>query len=218
MADQTLRLRRDRLILCEGPDDQAFISGYLSHLHCASVEVRYPATNTVAAGNTQFGKYLGFQRRDPARSNWNALRRILIVTDGDGKADDAVFAMIADQIIAANLQPPATLGVLSGGSPAIEILIIPNNIETFCQASAVARSSHLAVSVQQFHDVVTAHNWNEQQRGKLWLRSYLAASHKKDSFIQFTTAFKVPEFCSKYFDLSHGSLAPLKAAIDRLIT
>ena len=215
-ADQTLKFRRDRLVVCEGPDDQAFVSAYLRHIQNTSVEVRYPATNSTAAGNTQFGRYLGFQKRDPSRSNWDALRHILIITDGDGRPDNDVFDMVSNQMVAAHLQPPAALGCRSNGHPTIEILIIPDNIETFCKSAAIARNAHLANCVHQFHDVVSSNGWNQQEQGKLWLRSYLAASHRRDAFIQFTTTFNVSEFCDRYFDLNHGSLTPLRTAINRL--
>ena len=200
-------------IYCEGYEDKVFLCRLLEQRQLGRCHVLTTATEGLAAGNSRFG---GRLRLDYLTNRgFHHVRRILIITDGDGD-NDAAFINICNQIATAGMHPPAVPDQFGGGVPSILVHVVDGNLECLLQPAARSRSALIAGHVDTFRDfIASTQQWRDDQLGKLWLRSCLAANCPRDPFVTLGKVFTEP----RYYDIAptnHPSLDGLSAIIEGL--
>jgi hypothetical protein len=184
-----------KLILCEGPADEAFLRALISNRKLGNVSIR----NTGDADPDGRGSISKFRELLLAASTWRQFHQvtdILIVSDSD---DDptANFADICKQIAASENQSvtphvkfvaPTEFLKPATGAPAIRLLTIPwidepGNVERLCSLSALEIAVH-AKHVDTFGESTRAYHWKSANAvGKFKMRAILAASNESDPAI-----------------------------------
>jgi hypothetical protein len=171
-----------------------------------------PDSQPRGGGNTQFGRRLALLKVN--NRGFTQIHNVLIITDGDGN-NDAAFANVCDQLAASGFAAPPTPLVASEGMPAITIMVIDNNLESYCRAAAASTDAQVADKVSNFTAVVTNDQWPANKEGKLWLRASLAARSQRDPFVNLGSVFSDP----RYHDLipiAHQSFNDLEQLIRQL--
>lgn len=184
-----------RLLLCEGPSDEAFFRALIRHRRLPEFCIRHTGElNSAGSGGIdQFGPLL---RGVVAYEGFPNVTDILVAADAD-ETPEQNFAKVRDQIAAARPEtvPPVHFSIPSaplerkGDRPTVTVLMIPwagvkGNLESLCLSAAQDTAAASARCVDQFADCTGASGWPEVGKlGKMKLRSLLAAKHKRDPFI-----------------------------------
>src|ERR1700743_3421254 len=123
-----------RLILCEGPDDAAFLSRLITVRDLPRCPIRHSGKSRHSpGGNTKFDDALRTARLNDA---FDKIKRILIVSDNDDDPNTS-FRSVRRQIESAGFGPaPAQELTASDGRPHVTILMLPmggneGNLECF---------------------------------------------------------------------------------------
>ena len=182
-----------RLLLCEGPDDAAFFKLLIECRQLARFHVRYTRSNAdPSGGNSKFERTLRSVRLN---RGFSKIRNILIVSDNDDNPDTS-FKRIQKQIEQAAFGPaPAQELTPSMGRPAITVMMLPlggdeGNLECVCLGAARNKNRRVAQHVDAFAALIGADDWPAGRRGKMWLRTSLAATCERDPFVALCSVFK----------------------------
>lgn len=186
---------KTKLIVCEGPSDEAFLRALIKFKGIPEVSIRHTgdADSTGRGGIDKFQAYL---KGIPGHVGFYDLTDILIVADND-LTPRANFEKITDQLTAVGAfgEPPQTFAVptnplkLANGKPNIKIMMLPwtgvsGNLECLCLDAALEANPDLAQKVSAFAVETEAEQWDEVTlKGKMKLRCLLAANHRPDPFI-----------------------------------
>jgi Protein of unknown function (DUF3226) len=181
-------LTKPKLILCEGPSDEAFFRALLKEKSLPECCIR----NTGEIDDTGRGGIDKFEPILIGMRSWVGfpdLTDILIIADND-LTPDANFGKVKEQLVRAGSYaiPDAPLE-RRGSNPSVMILMIPwtgqnGNLESFCLPAAMAASPNIAIHVNKFATDAGVGAWPEVTLNcKMKLRSLLAVRHKPDPFI-----------------------------------
>jgi hypothetical protein len=182
-----------RVILCEGPEDQAFLHHLIEEHGLPRSHVRHTGgARNRSGGNTRFHAALRALR---ITRGFESVTDIVLMSDNDNN-HRAAFENVRQQVEAAGFGPaPNHVLVPSASTPRITIMMIPlggvnGTLERVCQAAARSTNHAIATCVDQFDALLHADQWqDEARRGKLWLRAYLAA-RSGDPFIALGAVFR----------------------------
>jgi hypothetical protein len=192
---ESKRFSLPRLILCEGPEDKAFLHAFIAYHDLPKCHIRHTGgRDPNKAGNTRFGTALRGFRTD---SSFSCIKKILLVSDNDANQSDQ-FTFVSKQVNDAKFIAPAEMLKASKNSPPITIMMIPvenipGNLEHICIEAARNCDKLLADRVDKFLEEIRADRWEPQKRSKLWLRVMLSAAHKPDPFIFLGSVFRNDE-------------------------
>lgn len=201
------------LILCEGPEDVAFIRALINCHSLGICHIRHTGgTRQDRGGNSKFGEKL---ERLKARATFKeVVRHILIVGDCDAD-ENSTFASICAQIVEAGYAAPNKPRHATGGSPTITVYLWPpnceGNLECFLAESMRSAHTRLADFVDVFAGQVADANWTPSQKGKLWFRALLSGAHKPDPCINLASVLK--DKSQSIINLEDASLLGLVAAL-----
>jgi hypothetical protein len=187
-------IARPKLILCEGPADEAFLRALISARQLGDPSIRNTSDGTGdrSGSISRFGTLL---TAIPAFHGFAQVTDILIIADAD-EDPPANFAQIQRQIESAenpSAKPPryaspTALRETAGHAPSITVLLLPwdnqkGNLESLCLDAAMSADHAIAQCVEEFA-TCTGTNWPEVTlSGKMKLRSLLAARHRPNPFI-----------------------------------
>jgi hypothetical protein len=210
-----------RLILCEGIDDDAFLKALLIERKLPKCHIVYTRTDRKrSGGNTKFGLKLKALRASSER-NFDVIKKIMIVSDND-KNHTTSFQAICNQINEHGFGPAPTAELEPSVAPVpITIAMLPKNqepgcLECVCIHAARRKKKIIAGHVDTFRDLVGGggDDWEENRRGKMWLRSWLAVACEKDPFIPLQNVFADPKLKKlNLLPLNDGAFTPLARAI-----
>lgn len=180
-----------RAIICEGPDDVSFFAQLIEQRSLPRFHLMHTGkTRQDRGGNSKFAEKLGTLLLD--RRFRNVIKDIVFVSDSDSN-HDASFNKICKQLSDSGYAAPTQPMKRGAGTPAISILMVPpkeaGTLECLCISAAMSADMTMAATVSNFVDVVTRDKWATCARGKLWLRSSLAARWKSDPFIHLGQVF-----------------------------
>jgi len=184
-----------RLILCEGPSDEAFFRTLIEMRRLPEFSIRHTGDADLSriGSITKFGLLL---EGIPSWVGFDLVTDIVIIANND---DDPAgnFGRVCEQIrnAAPFGTPPRSYDVPSiplektSGAPTIPVMMIPaagrvGNLETLCLEAAVDSAPAVASCVDELATCTGAAAWPEKSRlGTMKLRCILASRHKPNPFI-----------------------------------
>jgi hypothetical protein len=191
-----------RLLLCEGPEDQAFFGRLIANRNLPGFHIWN------AGGNRNFlGALRAFEIERPR--TLRQCSRILVVGDND-ESPVGNFNSVREQLdkyFGAG-RSPQTKRSRTTGNPSLAILMIPwddrhGHLESLCVEAAHWADRTIGSETDHFMARLLADRWSESRRGKAWLRSNLAARCQSDPFIPLGRSFN---------DALHHRLIPTEHA------
>lgn len=194
-----------RLILCEGIEDITFVSALIQKYNLPVYHTEHTGRKrNDRGGNSRFGEKLSSLKFNRHFKNIN---RILIITDSDGDPDKS-FEVVRNQITNAGFTAPTKPLEITQSSPRIAIMMIPQNgegnLEFLCQEAARSVDGTKAGYVDNFVSLIDGDKWPTPAKGKLWLRTMIAASWQKDPCINLAPLFGDPR-AGNLIPLNHNS-------------
>jgi hypothetical protein len=181
-------LTGSRLIICEGPIDEAFFRSLIRARGLPEFAIRNGSDRSPEAsgGIDSIGSLLvGIAIWD----GFSNLTEILIAADNDQTPAEN-FEKVRSQIARAGNYPvPSAPLQRATGTPNVTVMMIPwanerGNLETLCLGPAMGVSSVLANCVDAFAACVSVSGWPSGAKlDAMKLRSLLAASHPRNPFI-----------------------------------
>lgn len=184
---------KTKLVICEGPEDAAFLQLLLRDRAISGFDV-LPAN-----GNGNFRQAMNALRTN-SRSYFNKLTDIVIVADNDD-SPSARFNAVCDQIraqfdAAAVPQAPwQTSKRTATRQQAISVVMIPDitsegHLEALCQLATYDADRKVGAAVNHFLDSLHADKWSSaSRRAKAWLRVNLAMRCERDPFVPLGHVF-----------------------------
>lgn len=188
-----------RMIICEGPEDVAFVRQLIVNREIPYFTVLDTTTESSpsAGGNTRFGEKLIAIKN---RRDFKALEKVVLLTDCDDDPNQT-FQGIADQV---NRIPESPYGRIdepmseSDGDIKLSVYMVPNadesgNLETLCCPSARSFDTKITEQIDLFAATVYAETWGRVNRvSKFWLRVMLATCCERDPFVFMKNVFSDP--------------------------
>lgn len=207
-----------RLIVCEGGADAAFLRALIKARDLPEFHIRNPQDRGEMArgGIDQIGDYMAGFYITPGFAQ---LTEILIIANSDINPITN-FQKVCAQVAAVStfkFEVPITPLKRTAGVPGVTIALLPwhdepGNLESFCLEAAKFASPAASACVEIFATCTGAETWVEQtKRGKMKLRSILAAQHKRDPFIGIG---KVWREAAHLIPLSHSSFDRLSSILE----
>lgn len=168
------------IILCEGPDDEGFLTNLIKTRALGSFTIRKDF-----GGNSNFGERLIGLKAD---RGIGLRKAVLIVADNDSDPEKS-FQAIRAQIVAARQydvpRRPMELSQRAEGLPPVAVLMLPwtgvqGCLETICYESAARNFPQGAQCVEQFMTCVGAGVLEPSKLAKTKMRSFLTSTCKSD--------------------------------------
>ena len=208
-CDPEIAIESNRLILCEGSQDQAFFRHLISDRNLPSFDVVFPGhPRTDLGGTSGFGQMLEALSTNPGFRN---LTEILVVADNDDSPPDR-FNFIAQQIGGAEgfTAPQHPLEVARApGVPPLVVMMIPwvderGALETLCLESAYAESHEIRECITRYAECTSASNWSSgTSQDKMRLRCILSSRCEDDPNTGLAFAWSKKK-CPRLIPLNHG--------------
>ncbi|MFI4934293.1 MAG: DUF3226 domain-containing protein [Caulobacterales bacterium] len=183
----------ERLLICEGPTDEAFFKNLIQRRNLPDFCIRIPADASRKLGVDGFPELL---EAIPAWDGVAALRHLIVVADNDADAS-ASFRKVKDFLRNArpDTDPPFTYGipdramVRAPGTPATTtIMMMPKRgnrgcLETLLLTAAEkasASAQRATACVDTFVTCAGVDAWSSSKQAKMRLHSLIAATYKKN--------------------------------------
>lgn len=184
-----------RLIVCEGPSDEAFFRALINARQLPEFSIRQTGESNAEGGGgiTRFGDFL---KGIPSWNGFYQLTDIILVADNDLTPREN-FDNVCDQISSVDPYggPPQQYPVPSrpletvAGPPNITVLMVPSEnepgvLETLCLTAAVVVAPDITACTDRFANCTSADIWeNPNNLTKMKLRSLLTAQNERNPFI-----------------------------------
>lgn len=201
-----------RLIICEGPDDAAFLHHFITQRNLRRCHIRHTGKSRHSAGgNTKFDDALRNAKLNP---EFGKIQRILLISDND-LAPEKSFKAVQRQVENAGFGVAQAELVPNAHNPTVTIAMVPlngaqGNLECLLLASARSRSVPIDDQVREFEAAIHADDWDVSRNGKMRLRVSLAA-RCVDPFVSLGNVFADKRYRqADLIPLGHTSLHPLR--------
>lgn len=218
----------DRLILCEGIEDAAFLRALILHRALGPFDVRTVEDVCGASGIGAFGRALC---ACVIQTGFTRVRSLALVADSDehhGKA----FSGLCAQIQRANTNPnvnglfgiPPNASVASGGHPRITIILNPGVSANGCLEGLLLRAAEGNIQYQTALNCINemmrcagisqgGSRWHYSKLEKVRLRTLMAVTNKKNPGLGLGRVWKqYPQFIS----LANSAFDALEDRLSRL--
>ncbi len=204
-----------RLLLCEGPDDVAFLERFIEARGISPYHISDTSTAEAPnGGNSGFSRALRAAKFNP---NFASVTKIVVLSDNDGDPTDS-FAKVRAQVEEAGFDGPQADRQPTCGRPSITVVMVPlggnpGTLEALCVEAAHSANAQIADHVKSFGALLRADDWPASRAGKFYLRSSLAARCAQDPFVPLGRAIRdYPDL----IPLHHASFTPLEALLAQL--
>ncbi|MBL8660467.1 MAG: hypothetical protein JNM75_12010 [Rhodospirillales bacterium] len=175
-------IEADRLVLCEGPQDRAFLGALHQDRKLPPAQITCPSNHKLPGGKDGFRLFLLAIR---AWTSFPRLKELVIVADSDADPT-AAFQSVAEHLRAAGGYPvPVTPHDKAAGSPSVVVLMVPwhdlqGALETICFDAAAGAHPAEAGCVNKFASCTGADNWPPQKFAKMRIHALVAATHRQN--------------------------------------
>lgn len=186
---------------CEGEADKAFL--------CSLTQKR-----ALGVFDVEIAKGKNFAEFLTAVPIQSSVKKILIVTDSDDNPV-AAFEAMRKQIIDAGLEAPLKPLELSGGSPAVGILLIPwfdepGNLETLCLPVIIEKYPVVAKCADEYHSCCQITHWSLGKQSKMRFACIVAASCERDPTKAMRYLWESGDYC---IDANHNAFDRIAEAV-----
>ena len=184
-----------RLIICEGPSDEAFFRALIAARPLPEFCIRHTGESNVegSGGISRFGDLL---KSIPSWNGFYQLTDIILVADNDLTPQEN-FDNVCEQISSVGPYgvPPQQYPVPSrplktiAGLHNITVLMVPSEnepgvLETLCLTAAVAAAPDITACTEKFANCTNADEWeNPNNLTKMKLRSLLTAQSERNPLV-----------------------------------
>lgn len=204
----SLRIRSERLLLVEGPDDLNLFEALIRHRFGGDPLDVQVIDAGGAGGASAFKARIGAIRLAASQAGKN-LRTLCIVRDADLDPAGA-WRSVRGAVASSNLQPPDRHAAFSDASPSVGIFIMPDGVskgtlETLCRRSVMEKPA--ADCVERYLTCLDEHDaTSSRNRDKSFAHAYLAS--RRDPVARVGEAAR-----QGVWDFDH----PAFAALDRFL-
>jgi hypothetical protein len=171
----------DRLILCEGAHDRAFLEALHQDRELPGAQITCPSNHNLPPGKDGFG---GFLTAIQGWTSFPRLKELVIVADSDDNPAKAFQDVVAEIGKAAAYPLPTVPHTKIPGPPSVAVIMIPwhnkpGALETLCFEAAARAFPAQAACVDQLASCTGADQWPTQKLAKMRLRALVATTFRK---------------------------------------
>jgi hypothetical protein len=179
--EETIELKSELILLCEGPADQNFFRELIKKRNLPEFDI------LPVHGKDGFREMLKSVRGNPR--GFSRVRGVLIVADS-GDDPSNTFKNIKRQIKAHGYPVPPSLSAVASPTvdhPAVSVTLLPNNeepgsLETLYVQELISRDAWISTCVDDFLqcEKIDAGNWPPEKRDKARFQCIIAARNRED--------------------------------------
>lgn len=190
-------------LLVEGNDQRNFFEAFIDHLSLKNIQIRnYGGVNDLRRFLSGFVTSVGF----------GDITTLGIVRDAEASAQSA-FQSVQDSLRGLGLAVPGQLGQRAGSSPAVSVLILPDDDNSGMLETLLCRTfvgTYLDTCIDGFFECVRAKAGEGVYRPeKARAHAYLAT--RRDPHVSVGVAAH-----RKYWDLDHAALSGVRQFLQSL--